>query len=95
MSINGKKRTATTNVSKLLVGDVVELIFPGESTVWKVVVDENGVDGGETREPRRLVRTPDLWRRERPGEGDADGRRISGRPMLPPVRYQYRLWDCN
>ena len=73
--------------SKLLVGDVVELTFPGDSTVWKAVVNENEVDDGETREPRRLVRTPDPWRRERPGESVADGRRISGRPTLPPLRY--------
>ena len=36
-----KRRTAATNVSKLRVGDVLELTFPDDLTVWKAVVIEN------------------------------------------------------
>jgi len=59
--VNRKKRTAATNVSKLLVGDVLELTFPDDSTVWKAVVIENGGDGTGTWKPRKLVRTPNPW----------------------------------
>ena len=88
VSVNGKKRTAATNVSKLQVGDVLELTFPDDKTIWKAVVIENGGDTTGTREPRRLVRTPNPWRRESPGESPADGRRTSGRTTVPPVRYR-------
>ena len=88
MSVNGKKRTAATNVSKLLVGDVLELTFPDDTTIWKAVVIENGGNTTGTQEPRRLVRTPNPWQRGRPGESAANGRRTSGRPTLPPVRYR-------
>ena len=33
LSVNGKKRTAATNVSKLRVGDVLKLTFPDDLTV--------------------------------------------------------------
>jgi len=36
-----KRRTAATNVSKLRVGDVLELTFQDDLTVWKAVVIEN------------------------------------------------------
>ena len=87
LSVNGNK---TTDVSKLVVGDVLELDFPGDSKVWKAVVIENGGGGGETRVSGRLVRTPNPWWRERPGDSGVDGRRTSGRPTLPPVRYRDR-----
>lgn len=87
LSVNGKKRTSTTDASKLVVGDVLELAFPGDSKVWKAVVIENGAGGSETRDPGRLARTATPWR-ERPGESGVDGRRTSGRPTLPPVRYR-------
>ena len=46
---------------------------------------ENGGGGGETQDPGRLVRTPNPWWCERPGDSDVDGRQTSGRPTLPPV----------
>ena len=84
VSVNRKKRTAATNVSKLQVGDVLELTFPDDRTIWKAVVIENGGDTTSTREPRRLVRIPNPWQRESPRESPADG----GHPAVPPVRYR-------
>ena len=71
VSVNGKKRTAATNVSKLQAGDMLELTFPDDRTIWKAVVIENGGDTTSTREPRRLVRIPNPWQRESPGESPA------------------------
>ena len=81
VSVNGKK-TAATNFSKLQVGDVLELTFQDDRTIWKAVVIENGGDTTGTWEPRRLVRTPNPWWQESPGESPANGER----PTVPPVR---------
>ena len=68
------------------VGDVLELTFPDDRTIWKAVVIENGGDSTSTREPRRLVRTPNPWQWESPGESPADG----GHPTVPPVCHRDR-----
>ena len=96
VSVNGKKRTAATNVSELQVGDVLELTFPDDRTIWKTVVIENRGDT-TTRDPGRLVRTPNSWQWESPGERSSPPsektvtKRSRSDPTVPPVRYR----DCK
>jgi len=83
VSVNGVQKKAT--LESLTVGDVVELTFPGDSTLWKAVVIEKC--GGEVR-GGRLIRTPNPWQRETRAIGESTTKRTSGRATLLPARYR-------
>ena len=86
VSVNGVQKKAT--VERLAVGDVLELNFLNDPTLWKAVVTIENCDS-EVREGR-LIRTPNLWQREAHAIRESDTRRTSGHATLLPSRYQGR-----
>ena len=83
VSVNGVQKKAT--VERLAVGDVLELNFLDDPTLWNAVVIENC--GSEVREGR-LIRMPNPWQCEARAIGESATRPTSGRAALLPARYR-------
>jgi len=83
--VNGVQKKAT--VERLAVGDILELNFLDDPTLWKAVVIENC--GSEVREGR-LIRTPNPWQWEARAIGESATRPTSGCAALLPARYRGR-----